>query len=92
MGKKYIKMEKAYEILGLNQEADEEEIKRRYWELAREYHPDVCGEKCEEKMRQINEAYERIMKNKSEKDPWDEYARWWFKHFGNDPIWGRNVG
>jgi hypothetical protein len=21
-------------------------------------------------------------------DPWDEYGRWWWRQYGNDPIWG----
>jgi len=47
-----------YNILGISQNADENEIKKAYRKLAREYHPD--SSRCEnaDKFRQLQEAYE----------------------------------
>ena len=49
-----------YQILGVSKSADQDEIKRAYRRLARQYHPDKNqGDKqSEEKFKEINEAYE----------------------------------
>lgn len=57
-----------YEILGINEGASKEEIKSAYRELAKKYHPDQYGNNplkdlAEEKMREINEAYDYLIKN-----------------------------
>lgn len=57
-----------YEILGVREGASKEEIKKAYRELAKKYHPDQYGanplkDLAEEKMREINEAYEYLMRN-----------------------------
>lgn len=54
-----------YAILGLDNSATEEEIKKAYHALALEHHPDLpknAGriQECEEMMAKINEAYEKI--------------------------------
>ena len=55
-----------YEVLGLKPGATEEEIKAAYRELVKKYHPDryqdnPLSDLAEEKMREINEAYETLM-------------------------------
>ena len=47
-----------YEVLGVDKNASEDEIKRAYKKLARKYHPDMNpGDKeAEEKFKEINEA------------------------------------
>jgi molecular chaperone DnaJ len=48
-----------YEILGVQRNASEEEIKKAFRRLARQYHPDVNKEKgAEAQFKEINEAYE----------------------------------
>jgi molecular chaperone DnaJ len=48
-----------YEILGVDRDADKEEIKQAYRRLARKYHPDVNKEEgAEERFKEINRAYE----------------------------------
>jgi len=58
-------MKNPYEVLGVSQSASDEEIKRRYHELARKYHPDNCHDDSlkayyADKMKEINLAYDTI--------------------------------
>jgi len=58
-----------YEVLGVKEGASPEEIKRAYRELVKKYHPDQyrdnpLSELAEEKLSEINEAYEMLMKGK----------------------------
>ena len=47
-----------YEVLGLSKGASDEEIKRAFRKLAKQYHPDVNKEPgAEEKFKEIGEAY-----------------------------------
>lgn len=50
----------SYEILGLSKKASKTEIKKRYYELAKEYHPDV-NPKNAKKFLEINEAYNKLI-------------------------------
>ena len=55
----------AYKILELSPAASQDEIKQAYKTAAKKYHPDIYkGDKkfAEEKMKQINEAYELLSK------------------------------
>jgi molecular chaperone DnaJ len=63
-------MQNPYEVLGVRQGASEEEIKRAYRELVKKYHPDQFRDNplsslAEEKLKEINEAYDYLIKNKS---------------------------
>ncbi|HBM80084.1 MAG TPA: molecular chaperone DnaJ [Clostridiaceae bacterium] len=62
-------MRNPYEVLGVGQGATDEEIKKAYRELVKKYHPDQYRDNplaslAEEKLKEINEAYDYLMKNK----------------------------
>lgn len=56
-----------YEVLGVSENASDEEIKKAYKELVKKYHPDKYQDNplanlAEEKLQEINEAYDILMK------------------------------
>ena len=54
-----------YEVLGLTKGASDEEIKRAFRKLAKQYHPDVSKEPdAEAKFKEIGEAYEQFSQDK----------------------------
>ncbi len=60
-----------YAILGIGRGATDEDIKKAYRELARKYHPDnytdsPLADLAEERMKEINEAYDAIQKERAE--------------------------
>ena len=70
-----------YHLLGLENYASGEQIKKRYWQLARKYHPDRAESTEKEKQRFIlstaaynflrdnkkRHSYEKLLKRKQEK-------------------------
>ena len=63
-------MKDPYEVLGISRSATDEEVKKAYHALARKYHPDNYAGSAEaagyeEKMKEINEAYDYIQKERS---------------------------
>ena len=62
------KLRNPYEVLGIKQGASEQEIKKAYRDNVKKYHPDQYHDNplstlAEEKLREINEAYENLTKN-----------------------------
>ena len=60
-------MNDPYSILGIPQTAHDDEVKKAYRDLARKYHPDnyqnnPLADLAEEKMKEVNEAYDIITK------------------------------
>lgn len=58
-------MSDPYQVLGVSPSASDEEVKKAYRELARKYHPDnyhdnPLADLAQERMKEINEAYEAI--------------------------------
>ncbi|MCQ2452279.1 MAG: DnaJ domain-containing protein [Oscillospiraceae bacterium] len=64
-------MKDPYQVLGVARSASDEEIKKAYRDLARKYHPDnyhdnPLADLAQEKMKEINEAYDTLTKNRGQ--------------------------
>lgn len=85
-------MRNPYEVLGINEGASEDEIKRAYRELVKKYHPDQYQDNplsslAEEKLREINEAYDFLTKNPSsakQSGAWGNRNAAWNNQGGNE--------
>ena len=63
-------MNDPYEILGVSRNATDDQVRAAYRELVKKYHPDKyqgnpLADLAEEKLREVNEAYDQIMKERS---------------------------
>ncbi|HEU4356690.1 MAG TPA: molecular chaperone DnaJ [Actinomycetota bacterium] len=64
-----------YEILGVPRDASQEDIKRAYRRLAREYHPDVSqSQDAEDRFKEIAAAYE-ILSDPQKRQQYDRYGQ-----------------
>lgn len=64
-------MRNPYEVLGVSPSATDEDIKKAYRKLSRQYHPDANvnspnAAKAEEKFKEIQQAYNQIMREKQQ--------------------------
>lgn len=62
-------MKDPYQVLGIDRNATDDEVKDAYRQLARKYHPDNYGDNplsdlAKEKMQEINEAYDTIIRER----------------------------
>jgi len=78
-----------YKILGVDRNASEQEIKRAYRRLAREFHPDLNPrdkEAAEERFKAINEAYE-VLGDSENRAKYDRLGSSWqqWQRAGQDP-------
>jgi len=64
-----------YDILGINKNASDDEIKKAYRSLAKKYHPDLNPGNAEaaEKLKEVNEAY-GVLSDKQKKHNYDTYG------------------
>ena len=65
-----------YEVLGVNKNSTDDEIKKAYRKLARKYHPDLNPDdpkKAEAKMKEINEAY-AVLSDKDKRAQYDQFG------------------
>ncbi|MEW9898901.1 molecular chaperone DnaJ [Chitinivorax sp. PXF-14] len=77
-----------YEVLGLNRDVSEDDIKKAYRKLAMKYHPDRNPDnpQAEEKFKEAKEAYE-ILSDDQKRAAYDQYG-----HAGVDPQAGMGGG
>ena len=77
-----------YKSLGVSKTADQDEIKKAFRKLARQYHPDLNpGNKAsEEKFKEINEAYE-VLSDPEKRKKYDQFGASWqqYSHGGGRP-------
>ncbi|PTL40557.1 molecular chaperone DnaJ [Alkalicoccus saliphilus] len=63
-----------YDVLGVDKNAEEQEIKKAYRKLARKYHPDVNKEDdAEEKFKEVKEAYDTLS-DSSKRAHYDQFG------------------
>ena len=63
-----------YDVLGLSKGASEDEIKKAYRKLAKQYHPDVNkAPDAEAKFKEINEAYE-VLSDSQKRATYDQFG------------------
>jgi curved DNA-binding protein len=73
-----------YEILNINKDVSQDEIKKAYRKLARKYHPDVNPDdpNAEEKFKNINEAYQ-VLSDEEKRKKYDRFGSQWKQYQQN---------
>ncbi len=86
-----------YRILGVSENATDEEVTAAYRRLARRYHPDLNGgsPEAEEKMKEVNTAYDLIRARRAGKEPSGASAQQGNPYYGygtGNPYYGYGEG
>ena len=66
-----------YEVLGLNRNASDDDIKRAYRKMAKQYHPDLHpgDQEAEAKFKEVNEAYATLSDAQKRAQPGGQRGR-----------------
>ena len=77
-----------YEVLGVQRGVGDDELKKAYRKLAKQYHPDLHPDdkEAEAHFKEINEAYE-VLSDKEKRARYDQFG-----HAGVDPNFGAGPG
>ncbi|NWG05900.1 MAG: DnaJ domain-containing protein [Chloroflexi bacterium] len=86
-----------YKILGVDRKASDEDIRKAYRKLAKQYHPDYNpnNKQAEERFKEINEAYE-VLSDSKKRAHYDrlgsDYSQWQRRGTPGDFDWGQYGG
>jgi hypothetical protein len=88
-------MNNYYELLGVEQDASNVEIKKAFREKAKQLHPDIAGKTAEDRMRKLLTAYETLSSAERRYEYDRAYSRfvtgngfdyrYWLRQQGDDP-------
>ena len=81
-------MSNPYDILGVKESYTDEQIKSAYRELAKKYHPDNYADSplkdvAEQKMQEINNAFDTIMNERRLKNPYNTSQNSYYQNSGS---------
>jgi len=84
-----------YKVLGVSPDATDEEIKRKYRELTKKYHPDLNPGDAEaaRKMNEINTAYDQIKNGGAQASQYGQQSYGGYQQYGwGGSSWGSYYG
>ena len=87
-------MRDPYEVLGINRNATDEEVKKAYRAASRKYHPDANLDNpkaAEEKFKEVQQAYKEIMKRRTEGESYADQG-YGSQSYGNQGYGSQSYG